>query len=67
LTLAAGALLGGCGPEQPPITDTNQREFDVVLMPVAADPTVALSVSFAVGSQMTLDIQSSAFRVTLIS
>jgi zinc protease len=51
LTLAAGALLGGCGPEQPPITDTNQREFDVVLMPVAADPTVALSVSFAVGSQ----------------
>jgi zinc protease len=40
----AGAL-GGCG------RVTESESMDIVLMPVPGDPTISLSVSFAVGSQ----------------
>jgi zinc protease len=44
------AALSGCARETENRA-TDNEEQDVVLMPVAADPTIAFSVSFAVGSQ----------------
>jgi zinc protease len=51
ITLASATLaLAGCGrtPAPPP---TATEVSNVVLLPVAADPTISLSVQFAVGSQ----------------
>jgi zinc protease len=43
------AAIAGCAPESPPAPE--REDSAVVLMSVAADPTIALSVQFAVGSQ----------------
>jgi zinc protease len=49
------AALCACGRDEPadapPAVGTSSEEAAVVLMPVAADPTISFSVSFAVGSQ----------------
>jgi zinc protease len=48
----AVAALAGCEPSPaPPAATSAAEESAVVLMPVAADPTVSFSVQFAVGSQ----------------
>ena len=48
--MAAAAALAACSPEPAPVAP-EAEDSAVVLMPVAADPTIALSVQFAVGSQ----------------
>ena len=48
---AALLLLVGCGREPAPTAAPNPKDSAVVLMNVAADPTISLSVQFAVGSQ----------------
>ncbi len=45
------AALCGCGRDEPAEPAAQPEDIDVVLMPVAADPTISFSVSFAVGSQ----------------
>jgi len=49
VTMAAATALAACSPEPAPVAPA--EDSAVVLMPVAADPTIALSVQFAVGSQ----------------
>jgi len=48
---AIAAALGACGRGEHAATPSQAEDTSVVLMPVAADPTVSFSVSFAVGSQ----------------
>ncbi|HVS24387.1 MAG TPA: pitrilysin family protein [Gammaproteobacteria bacterium] len=48
---AVAAALGACGRGEQAAAPTAAEGKSVVLMPVAADPTVSFSVSFAVGSQ----------------
>jgi zinc protease len=48
---AIAAALGGCGRGEHAAPPVATEETSVVLMPVAADPTISFSVSFAVGSQ----------------
>jgi len=49
--VAAIAALGACGRGEHAATASKVEDTSVVLMPVAADPTVSFSISFAVGSQ----------------
>jgi zinc protease len=50
--LIFAAVAASCGREPAAPTDgTNERDSTVVLLPVAADPTISISVQFAVGSQ----------------
>ena len=52
LTIAgAAAALAACSPELAPVAPPASEDSAVVLMPVAADPTISFSVQFAVGSQ----------------
>jgi zinc protease len=48
---AVAAALGACGRGEHAAAPTAAEDKNVVLMPVAADPTISFSVSFAVGSQ----------------
>jgi len=45
------AALCACARDEPAEAPVQPEDIDVVLMPVAADPTISFSVSFAVGSQ----------------
>jgi zinc protease len=49
--LALCAVTAGCGREPAAPAGTDERDSTVVLLPVAADPTIAIAVQFAVGSQ----------------
>lgn len=51
VTAAAAAALAACSPDPAPVAAGKTEDSAVVLMPVAADPTISLSVQFAVGSQ----------------
>ena len=51
VTAVAAAALVACSPDPAPVAAGQPEDSAVVLMPVAADPTISLSVQFAVGSQ----------------
>jgi zinc protease len=48
---ALAAVAAGCGREPAAPAATHERDSNVVLLPVSADPTISLSVQFTVGSQ----------------